>query len=74
MKRPQEIKNKIDLFKILFLIALLHLFLFIILILICQLLKMEHQIRCLSAADNEHSCSLTISFYATFSVCTCIKM
>ena len=43
--------------------------LFIIVILLSQLLTIKHQIGRLSAADTEPHCSLTITFFETFSMC-----
>ena len=43
--------------------------LFIVVMLLCQLLTMKHQIGRLSAAYSEPSCILTITFSETFSIC-----
>ena len=63
MNRPQKIK--IDIIKIPFVVGLLH----IIVILLSQLLTIKHQIGRLSPADTEPHCSLTITFFETFSMC-----
>ena len=80
MNRLQEIKDEIDLIKILFLIGfcISHMYaflpstasmLFVNVILLCKLLSIKLQIRRLSAADLEPSSSLTVTFTETFLIC-----